>query len=43
MLNVGDEAPDFSATDHNGNTITKSDFAGKTVVLWYYPKACTGG
>ena len=40
---VGDAAPDFSCSDHNGNTVSKSDYAGKPFVLWFYPKACTGG
>ena len=30
MLNVGDPAPDFSVPDHNGNTVSLGDFAGKT-------------
>lgn len=43
MLQVGDTAPDFSAADHNGNTVSLSDFSGKTVILWFYPKADTPG
>jgi peroxiredoxin Q/BCP len=43
MLNPGDEAPDFTGRDHNGNTVKLSDFKGKTVVLWFYPKADTPG
>ncbi len=43
MLNPGDTAPDFSVTDHNGNTVSLRDFAGKTVILWFYPKADTPG
>ena len=43
MLNVGDEAPDFTATDHHGNSVSLKDFAGKNVVLWFYPKASTPG
>ena len=39
MLNPGDKAPDFTGRDHNGNTVKLSDFKGKTVVLWFYPKA----
>ena len=43
MLNPGDKAPDFTGRDHNGNTVKLSDFTGKTVVLWFYPKADTPG
>ena len=43
MLQPGDNAPDFSVRDHNGNTVSLSDFAGKHVVLWFYPKADTPG
>lgn len=43
LLNVGDEAPPFSATTHLGNEIRLSDYRGKTVVLWFYPKADTPG
>jgi len=43
MLKVGDKAPDFETTDHRGNRVKLSDFAGKKVVLWFYPKADTPG
>ena len=43
MLKVGDPAPDFEAVDHNGNRVKLSDFRGKKLVLWFYPKADTGG
>jgi peroxiredoxin Q/BCP len=43
MLNVGDEAPEFEVLDHTGKTVRRSDFDGKTVVLWFYPRASTGG
>ena len=43
MLNPGDQAPDFEATDHNGNTVRLRDLRGKKVVLWFYPKADTPG
>jgi peroxiredoxin Q/BCP len=43
MLNVGDEAPDFTVHDHTGKTRRLSDYRGKTVVLWFYPKADTPG
>ena len=43
MLRPGDKAPDFVARDHNGKTVKLSDFAGKPVVLWFFPKADTPG
>ncbi len=43
MLKVGDQAPDFEAIDHNGNTVRLGDLRGKKVVLWFYPKADTPG
>jgi len=42
-LAVGTDAPAFTAKDTNGNTISLSDFAGKTVVLYFYPKDDTPG
>ncbi|MBW4488941.1 MAG: peroxiredoxin [Trichocoleus desertorum ATA4-8-CV12] len=42
-LSVGDTAPAFTAKDTNGNTVSLSDFAGKAVVLYFYPKDDTPG
>ena len=42
-LAVGTDAPAFTAKDTDGNTISLSDFAGKTVVLYFYPKDDTPG
>jgi peroxiredoxin Q/BCP len=42
-LNVGDKAPDFQAKDQSGNDITLSEFLGKKVVLYFYPKDNTTG
>ncbi|QIR39408.1 peroxiredoxin [Tolypothrix sp. PCC 7910] len=42
-LAVGTDAPKFTAKDTNGNTVSLSDFAGKTVVLYFYPKDDTPG
>ncbi|TXD84159.1 thioredoxin-dependent thiol peroxidase [Subsaximicrobium wynnwilliamsii] len=42
-LKVGDKAPDFSAKDEQGNTITLQDFKEKKLVLFFYPKASTPG
>ena len=43
MLEVGMKAPDFSLPDQDGNTIRLSDFQGKKVVLYFYPKDNTPG
>lgn len=43
MLNVGDKAPDFTLTDKDGKTVSLSDFRGKRVVLYFYPKDNTAG
>ena len=42
-LTVGMDAPAFTAKDTNGDTVSLSDFAGKTVVLYFYPKDDTPG
>ena len=43
MLSVGDKAPDFTARAHTGEDVSLSDLEGRTVVLWFYPKADTPG
>jgi peroxiredoxin Q/BCP len=43
MLSVGDPAPGFTVQDHTGATRSLSDYRGRTVVLWFYPKADTPG
>ncbi len=43
MLEVGTKAPDFALSDKNGNTVRLSDFLGKKVVLYFYPKDNTPG
>jgi peroxiredoxin Q/BCP len=43
MLKQGTKAPDFEVEDHAGRRVRLSDFAGKRVVLWFYPKADTPG
>lgn len=43
MLQKGDKAPDFSGKDENGNPIRLSDFKGKKLVLYFYPKDDTSG
>jgi thioredoxin-dependent peroxiredoxin len=42
-LKVGDNAPDFSAPDENGDIICLKDFQGKKLVLYFYPKDNTPG
>lgn len=42
-LKVGQKAPGFEAKDQNGATITLEQFAGKKVVLYFYPKDDTPG
>jgi peroxiredoxin Q/BCP len=42
-LKAGDKAPDFTAKDQNGQTISLGDFKGKTVILYFYPKDDTPG
>ena len=42
-LAVGTDAPAFTTKDTNGNTVSLSDFKGKTVVLYFYPKDDTPG
>ncbi len=42
-LNEGQKAPDFTAKDQNGNDITLSNFLGKDVILYFYPKDDTPG
>ena len=42
-LQLGDKAPVFSAKDENGNTISLTDYIGKKVVLYFYPKDMTPG
>lgn len=42
-LSPGDTAPDFTLSDQNGNSVTLSELRGKTVVLYFYPKADTPG
>ena len=43
MLEAGMKAPQFTLTDANGNTVSLSDFLGKKVVLYFYPKDNTPG
>lgn len=42
-LKEGDKAPDFTAKDQNGKTVSLSDYKGKNVILYFYPKDDTPG
>ena len=42
-LNEGDKAPDFSLTSDSGETVSLGDFAGRRVVVYFYPRANTPG
>ena len=43
MLQIGMKAPEFTLCDQNGKTISLSDFLGKKVVLYFYPRDNTPG
>ena len=43
QLKIGDTAPDFSGKDQNGKTIQLSDFSGKKIAIYFYPKDNTPG
>jgi peroxiredoxin Q/BCP len=43
MLQIGDKAPDFESKDQNEKAIKLSDFMGKKVLLYFYPKDNTSG
>ena len=43
MLEKGTRAPDFKLDDQDGNPVSLSDFKGKKILLWFYPKASTPG
>ena len=43
MLQEGDKAPDFTAKDDQGNSVSLKDLRGKKVVLYFYPKDNTPG
>lgn len=43
MAEPGEQAPDFELPDQDGNVHRLADYAGKNVVLYFYPKADTPG
>lgn len=42
-LQVGDKVADFAAKDQDGNTVKLSDYRGKKLIVFFYPKASTPG
>jgi len=42
-MNINDKAPDFTLQGENGKEIALKDLLGKTVVLYFYPRADTPG
>jgi len=43
LLKPGDSAPDFTVMDHTRRMVHLSDYRGRPVILWFYPKADTPG
>ena len=43
MLQPGTPAPKFTLPAHDGSSVSLDDYAGRRVVLWFYPKADTPG
>lgn len=43
MLQAGDAFPSWALPDQTGKTVSSADLAGKTYLLWFYPKAMTPG
>lgn len=43
MLKIGDKAPDFQGVDQNSNPIKLSDYKGKKLIIYFYPKDNTPG
>ena len=42
-MNIDDKAPEFTLQDENGRDVSSKDLRGKTVVLYFYPRADTPG
>jgi peroxiredoxin Q/BCP len=42
-MQVNDKAPDFTLQDQDGKSVSLTDFKGKNVVLYFFPKADTPG
>ena len=42
-MKVNDKAPDFTLSDENGQQVSLKDLRGKTVILFFFPRASTPG
>jgi len=42
-IKVGEPAPDFTVNSHTKKKVSLADFKGRKVILWFYPRASTGG
>jgi len=42
-MDVNDKAPDFSLLDQDGKQVSLKDYAGKNIVLYFFPRADTPG
>jgi cytochrome oxidase Cu insertion factor (SCO1/SenC/PrrC family) len=43
LMHINDKAPEFTLPDQNGQSVSLKDFRGKTVLLFFFPKADTPG
>lgn len=43
MVNIGEKAPDFELINDDGEAVSLTDFGGKKVIVYFYPKALTKG
>tara|TARA_B100000530_G_scaffold257360_1_gene170825 strand:+ start:85 stop:216 length:132 start_codon:yes stop_codon:yes gene_type:complete len=43
MLNIGEKAPEFTLLNQDEESVSLSDYKGKQVVIWFFPKASTPG
>ena len=43
LIEVGSEAPEFALVNQDGAPVTRDQFSGNYVLLWWYPKADTPG
>ena len=43
MLSVGDKAPSFTLKNQNDENVSLNDFKGSKLLVWFFPKASTGG
>ena len=43
LIKIGENAPSFTLPNQDGMIVSKDDFSGRYVLLWWYPKADTPG